>query len=233
MRVPGVLGLLTRARVRIALALAFVATVIGLAIDMSGSAPRLAGDNHVQWPAILLADTIRGGGTMCVRGVVLPPDAARIVMTIGNVAQAPFPLARITADFKDASGRPITQGVLAAGAQPGEDVSIPLRYPHGPSSAGTLCLHVGGHRALHFGAESVPFASESGTTVDGVAQPARPAMLFYRPGSESWWALLTTLDYRVGLGKSSIFGDWTLPVLALVVLALWVAVARVLIRELR
>ena len=37
----------------------------------------------------------------------------------------------------------------------------------------------------------------------------------------------------IGLGKSTVFGDWTFPVLVLIGLALWVGVARVLLRELR
>ena len=39
-------------RVRIALGLAVLATAIGLVIDMSASAPRLAGNDHVSWPAL-------------------------------------------------------------------------------------------------------------------------------------------------------------------------------------
>jgi hypothetical protein len=233
MRMRVALAVMARMRVRIALALAFAAILIGFLIDMSGSAPRLAGDDHVAWPPVILADTVTGGGVVCLTGVVVPDDAARMVMTIGNILAAPFPLPRIAVDFRAASGRELAGGVLAAGAAPGENVSIPLRYPHGPSAAGTLCLHVGGHRALHFGAEAVPVASESGTTVDGVAQPSRPAILYYRPGRDSWWALLGTLDFRLGLGKSAIFGDWTLPVLVLAALALWVGVVRLVVRELR
>jgi hypothetical protein len=233
MRVRRVLQQLTRARVQIALGLALLATVVGLAIDMSGSAPRLAGDDHVFFPPFELADRVNGGSSVCVRGLVLPSDTARMVMTIAFVEppQVPLALPRIVADFGDSAGKRVAHGVLT-GAAPGEEVSIPLRYPHGPTTAGTLCLHVAGRRALYLGGTAMP-AAESGTTIDGVAQTARPAILYYRPGSESWWQLLTTLDFRFGLGKSPIFGDWTLPVLVLVALALGIAVVRVLIRELR
>jgi len=40
-------------RARIALGLAVLATAIGLVIDMSASAPRLAGDDHVSWAPVL------------------------------------------------------------------------------------------------------------------------------------------------------------------------------------
>jgi hypothetical protein len=221
-------------RVRIALVLAFLATAIGLAIDMSASAPRLAGDDHVRWPPPALVATVTGGQTLCTGALLVPGDAARMVMTIGTTNAAGTSLSalpRIRIDFTGDSGRRISTSVLRTGAVPGEEVSLPLRYPHGGDAYGTLCLHVGGPRRdrLEFGgAEPL-----TGTTIDGVAQPVRLSILFYRPGSETWWSLLGALDLRLGLGKSPMFGDWTLPVLVLAMLALWFGVGRLLWRELR
>ena len=56
--------------------------------------------------------------------------------------------------------------------------------------------------------------------------------MYLRPGSESWWQLLGVLDERFGFGKATFFGDWTLPVAALLLLGVWVATVRLLIREL-
>jgi hypothetical protein len=72
-------------------------------------------------------------------------------------------------------------------------------------------------------------------TINGatVTNDATVSILYYRPGSESWWDLLGALDLRIGLGKSPIFGNWTLPVLVLAFLLMTVGVIRVLIRELR
>ena len=220
------------ARLRIALGLAFAATAVGLAIDMSGAAPRLAGDDKAPFPPPALTDTLPGGGLMCI-GTVLPDGAARLVMTIGT-APHPRVLPRIAVTFTTPSGGTLARGLLRAGAAPGEEVSIQLGYPHGPSAYGTLCLRAGGRPAdlLVFGGESFPGAS-SLTTIDGAVEAGRPTILFYRPGRETWWSLLGALDLRFGLGKSPIFGDWTLPVLALAALALWFAVTRLLLRELR
>jgi hypothetical protein len=220
---------MARMRVRIALGLAFLATAIGLVIDMSGSAPRLAGGDQAADPALVA--TVHGGATICTSAVVLPADTARMVMTIGSTIGArSVALPRIAIDFA-AAGRRSLHSVLAAGHAPGEEVSLPLEYPHGGDSDGTLCLHVGGRRRheLEFGG----IAPSQGTTVDGTPLPVRTWILFYRRGRESWWSLLGALDLRLGLGKSPIFGAWTLPVIALVALALWFGVARVLIRELR
>jgi hypothetical protein len=210
---------------RIALGLAILATAIGLVIDMSGSAPRLAGSNHVFWPPQALADTVPGGGVLCTADTVLPGDAARMVMTIGSYGH---PLPRITIDFTDTTGRRVATGVLAAGAHEGENVSLPLRYPHGPSAGGTLCLHVGGKLPMVFGG-----GPAAGTTIDGTVQGSSPSILYYRPGRESWWQLLGALDRRFGLGKSPIFGNWTLPAVVLAALLLWLGVVRLLVRELK
>jgi hypothetical protein len=58
------------------------------------------------------------------------------------------------------------------------------------------------------------------------------AVVYLRPGRESWWQLLPTLSRRMGFGKALFFGTWTLPVAALLLLGLWIAVGRLLLREL-
>jgi hypothetical protein len=216
--------------VPIALGLAVLATAIGLVIDMSGSAPRLAGDDHVLWPAANAGvAAARGGQVLCMTSTVLPADAASAQMAIHDATDQALPLPRIAIDFVDTTGRRAASGVLPAGAPEGPAVSLPLGDPHGPSAQGNLCLHIGGHRTLVFDGG----LGEGVTRVDGVAQLGSPAILYYRPGRESWWQLLGALDFRMGLGKSAIFGDWTLPVVVLAALALWFGAIRLLIRELR
>ena len=220
-----------RMRVRIALGLAFLATAIGLAIDMSGSAQRLAGDNKVRWPPPAFSDVVPGGGTACIGDTALPSDAGRIAMTIGTYGQR---MPRIAIEFDTAAGKRVASAVLRGGGTqaPGGVSYLPLSHPHGPSALGKLCLHVRGRHKIALGGDFFGLAAAF-TTIDGAAQSGRPAILFYRPGHESWWSLLGALDLRFGLGKSPIFGDWTLPVIALALLALWFAVGRLLWRELR
>jgi hypothetical protein len=217
---------MARMRVRVALGLAVLATVVGLAIDMSGSAPRGAGDDSVV-PAAFY-NVVPGGAVLCQGSMVLPGDAASLKMTIGTYGQR---MPRIGVAFKALSGRTVATGVLAAGSVPQGVVAIPLRYPHGPSAAGTLCLHVGGSHQVAFGGEGFP-TTISSVRVGGVVQAGRVSVVYRRRGRESWWQLLGILDQRFGLGKSSVFGDWTLPVLALVALVMWIAAVRLLVREL-
>jgi hypothetical protein len=218
-------------RIRIALGLAFAATAIGLLIDLSGSAPRLAGDNKVSWPPPAFTDIVPGGGRICIGSTVLPADAGRIEMTIGTFGRRLPPIA---VAFEDAAGKVIAKGRLNGGSQQGANAvsSLPISHRHGASALGKLCLRVGGHHRLAFGGDSFALAAAA-TTINGAPQPGRPAIIFFRPGSETWWSLLGALDERFGLGKSPVFGDWTLPVVALAMLALWIALGRLLWRELR
>jgi hypothetical protein len=79
------------------------------------------------------------------------------------------------------------------------------------------------------GGENGPGGTE---VVNGQRQPGDISLLYTRQGSESWWQLLPTLVTRFGVGKASFFGDWTLPVIAFLLLAVWAAVVRLLLREL-
>jgi len=215
------------ARVRIAIGLAVLATAIGFLVDMSGSAPRGAGDDSVSRP--VFANTVPGGGVLCQGSMVLPGDAASINILIGTYGHR---MPRIAVQFKNLHGRTVATGALPAGVTVDPlGNRIALGYPHGPSVAGTLCLHVGGTHQIAFGGEPFP-TTISAVRVNGQLQAGKVSVIYTRPGRESWWQLLGALDQRFGLGKSTIFGNWTLPVVALVALALWFAALRFLVREL-
>jgi hypothetical protein len=139
----------------------------------------------------------------------------------------PTPELRIS--FLDASKAEVASGRLAAGGQEGV-VTIPLRrFGHVPAMT-TVCLRVGGASRVAIGGEGGP-VNPSSERVNGQPQPGRISLLYFRAGSESWWQLLPELTHRFGLGKASFFGDWTLPVAALLLLAVWGAAVRLLLRE--
>jgi hypothetical protein len=211
-------------RARLVLGVALLLALGALVLDMSGRAPRIAGTDHVS-PAIFAA-ALPHGGTLCQPAMVLPADAQRMEMLIGTYgARVPA----ISADFVASDGTAVAAGGLAAGAREG-NIRVPLGYPHGATAEGTLCLHVGGAGKVVLGGET--FTGSVVETVDGKPQPGRIDVVYLRPGRESWWQLLGALDERIGLGKSPIFGDWTLPALALALLGVWIATARLLAGEL-
>lgn len=211
-------------RVRAALGVALTLAVAALVLVMSGRASRLAGTDHTN-PNEFVA-TMRGGQELCQPGMLLPNDAQRVQILVGTYGH---PVPALTMRFLGASGQ-LTSGQRAAGAKEGE-VSVPLRYPHGPTVGGTLCVHVGPIPSRMVLGGDVFTPGPSSEQVAGKPQGGRISVSYLRPGRESWWQLLPTLDRRFGLGKASFFGDWTLPVAALLLLGVWVASARLLVRE--
>lgn len=211
--------------VRLALGVALLLVAGALALDMSGRAPRLAGTDHVN--AQHFVAELPHGGTLCQPGLILPGDAERVTLLVGTYGR---PVPAVAATFTRPDGAPVTAGGIAASTHEGS-VTIPLRYPHGADAAGTLCLRFAGNYKLVLGGEAFTPGAAS-EHVNGGAQPGRIELVYLRPGRESWWQLLGTLDQRFGLGKAPLFGDRTLPAMALLLLGVWVAAVRLLVREL-
>jgi hypothetical protein len=216
---------LSNVRVRVVLGVALLLAAGALALDMSGRAPRIAGTDHLNQVAFVA--TVRGGQALCQPQMILPQDAQRVQMLIGTYGP---PVPSLAISFLDAGGRVLTRGRLPAGARQGE-VVVPIGYPHGATVEGTLCVRVGAARRVALAGDIFP-PGPSSEQIAGRPQAGRIAVTYLRPGRESWWQLLPTLSHRFGLGKASFFGDWTLPLAAIMLLGLWVAVARLLAREL-
>jgi hypothetical protein len=132
--------------------------------------------------------------------------------------------------FLAASGREVAEAHLAAGAREGV-VALPLTRQPGSATATSSCLHVGRSATVVLGGESGPVGPDS-ELVNGRPQPGRIGLLYLRPGRESWWQLLPVLMTRFALGKASFVGDWAMPLVALLLLGIWVATVRLLAREL-
>jgi hypothetical protein len=212
-------------RVRVVLGLALLLAAGVFVLDMSGRAPRIAGTDHLNQVAFVA--TVPGGQKLCQPQMILPKDAARVQVLIGTYG-APVP--SLAVSFVDPNGGVLTGGQLVAGAPQGE-VAVPVDYPHGPTAVGTLCVRVGGPRKVAL-AGDIFAPGPASEQVAGMPQAGRIAVTYLRPGRESWWQLLPTLGHRIGFGKASFFGDWTLPVAAILLFGLWVTVARLLAREL-
>jgi hypothetical protein len=212
-------------RVRVVLGVALAIVAGALALDNSGRAQRLAGSDHVA-PDVFSA-TVPGGGLLCQPVAPVPDDAARAVVRIGTYGR-PVPILALR--FLAPTGELSAYGTLPAGAHEG-DVSIPLRHVRGAPQASRFCLRVGDRsRVVLAGFRAAPNAASE--RVNGRPQGGFVSLIYYRAGRDSWWSLLPRLDHRFGLGKAAIFGDWTLPVCVVLLLCCWVAVVRLLLRQL-
>jgi hypothetical protein len=211
-------------RVRIVLCLALLIVAGAFALEMSRRAPRTAGSDHTASP--VFSATVPEGGVLCQREVSLPPDAGKAQILIGTYGH-PAPALRFS--FIAATGIRVAEGRLPAGARGGR-VAIPLeRLSRAPGVS--ACLRVGRPYGIALGGEQGP-VNPSSETVNGQPQPGRISLLYYRSGAESWWQLLPVLSERFGLGKASFFGDWTLALAAILLVAVWVGTVRLLLREL-
>jgi hypothetical protein len=213
-------------RLRLVLGVA-VALVLGaLALNMSRSAPRGAGSDHISTPAFVAV--VPAGGTLCQPVVQLPVEAARVQLLIGTYGH---PLPGLQLRFLDSAGGLVARGALSPGSAPEGQVTVPVEHVRRTESS-SFCLHVGGHHQVALGGEPWP-TTPAAESVDGHLVGGRVGLIYVRAGSESWWQVLPTIARRFGYGKSSLFGTWTLPVMFLLLLAVWAGTIRLLARELR
>ncbi len=208
------------------LALGLLLVVAALVLDMSGRAPRTAGSDHVS--PVIFAAAVPGGGTLCQAASPVPPDAASAQLLVGTYGR---PVPALSVRFLGANGEPSATGSLPAGAREGA-VTIRLSHVAKAAASSRVCLRVEGKSNVVIGGEGVPPGPGS-EQVNGTRQPGRISLIYSRPGRESWWQLLPTLSDRFGVGKASFFGSWTLAGMAVLLLGVWVATMRLLLRELR
>jgi hypothetical protein len=212
-------------RVRVVLGVACALAIGALALEMSGAAPRIADTDHLN--PVGFFTSMRGGQEMCQPQMLLPDDAQRVQVLIGTYGLS---VPALAVRFVDTRGRVVSSGRIPAGSPQGY-VAVPIVYPHGRTVNGTLCIRAGGRRKLVIAGDIVapgPAADEVQGTIEG----GRIAVVYLRPGRESWWQLLPTLSRRMGFGKALFFGTWTLPLAALLLAGLWIGVGRLLVREL-
>ena len=214
---------ISRSAPRFALGCGLLLIAALFVLEMSGSAPRMAGSDRIADP--VFAATVPGGGVLCQAVQPPPSDTARVQLL---AASNGHPLPPLQFRFLSAAGQDVADGDVAVPG-PQSRVTIALTRRGDWASITRACLHVGGRTPVMIGGEQTPAGT---VVVDGKHQPAVLGLVYLRRGSESWWQLLPTLARRFGLGKASLFGTWTLPVLALGFVALSAATIRLLWREL-
>jgi hypothetical protein len=209
---------------RVALAAALICVLGVFVLDMSGSARRLTGTNHID-PLGFVA-TVPANGTVCQPIALLPSGTASVRVLIGTYGR---PVPTISSQFTGPDGKLLASGSLPTGTTQGY-VDVPLRYAGRQSVPGTICLRFEGNHKLAIGGEALA-ASPTSASVNGRPQPAGVALYYLRRHPESWWQSLPTVVERFGFGKAAFFGDWTLPTAALLLLGTWIATIRLLLKE--
>jgi hypothetical protein len=213
-----------RVRVVLGVALALAATAVVVTLSQHGA--RLAGTDFVPRNGFTVG--ISAGAQACQTSLV--PDDAAIASLLVSTRRRPRP--PLVLRIEDLKGGPLATGRIGAGAQ--GQVLLPLTRTIRDEQFTRTCVRNAGAR----GASKVLLAGDiarpdTAARVDGRLTGGIVSVRYVRPGHPSWWAMLPVVSTRFGLGKSSLFGGWTLAAAAAVLLALWVAVARLLLRERR
>ena len=201
-----------------------VLTVFAFVLNMSGSAARTAGSNHVRRDVFSLFP--HGGQTVCQHIAPIPRDAARVTVLMGNHGQ---PRPPVTMTFRAHDGAVVATAAAGSGQQ--GDVAMPIRrLSAAPAATACLRISTGSTFALR-GGPATP--GPDSARLDGKPAPGIVAIFYERHGKETWWQLLPVLDKRFGWGKAPFFGTWTLPFVAACALVLWVGALGLAAREFR
>lgn len=211
-------------RVRIVLGVALALVGAAVVATLSRSDERLAGTNLI--PQRTYAVVVPPGRTACQRDTPLVDDGAAAQLLVGTYGHPRPPL---TVTFASADG-----DVVAAGRTPpapGQGLAT-ARFAGGAvEGARTVraCVRNDGPHEIALGGAVADPASAA--RVGGAPSGGTIGVRYLRAGRESWWAVAPVVAQRFGLGKASAFGAWTLPLLALALLGLWLAAVRLLLRE--
>jgi hypothetical protein len=193
--------------VRAVVAGGFALLLVALAVTLLQSDPRAAGSNYVG--ELEQVTELRGSGRHCQDGEAIPAGTGALRLLIGTYHR-PAPDLRVVVTR---GGEAVTTGSLPGGGAEGH-VDIPVREVDDPEAGVRLCVMVeGGGRTVLYGAAG------------------KLHFEWLRAGSESWLELLPTVADRFALGRWNPLGSLLLPAVALLLVAAWIAAARLILRE--
>jgi len=212
-----------RVRVVLGVAVAFVAVAVGIAL--SQRAPRMSGTNFVVLTGPVVS--LSGGSQSCQAHTYVAPGTAAVQLVVVESASGGVP--PLSLRLRDGAGVLLARGRIAGAPHVGT-VTVPLRPAvRAERRDASVCLR-NESRTTTVVLKGNVGPREHLALVDGRPAVGVVSLRYLRPGRESWWALLPQIARRFGLGKAPFVGSWTLPLLALLLGALWIAVVRMLLR---
>jgi hypothetical protein len=213
-----------RTRVRVVLGVALALVAVGLVAVLSQRGERMAGTSFV--PNRTFAVELPPHGRACQPGTHLADDSAAAVVLVGSFGR---PVPALTLTFTEPGGRLVARGSVAGGGPEGERTVPFERVVEGGREGVIACVRNHGDVRVALGGDTA--APPTAARVGGAVTQGAVGFRYLRVGDESWSAIAPVVAQRFGLGKSALFGTWTLPVLALALIALWFATLRLLGRE--
>lgn len=196
-----------RALVAVIVAVAVFAALV-VVLKGTKSEPRLAGTNGTDAGSFSIE--IRDRGEHCQAGQFVPAGADRAQLTIGAYDR-PTPPVELT--IKTADGREVVRHTTPGGFPQGVATLALGQTTKEPLANATVCIRTEGSKLA----------------LGGFQDRARVAYL--RPGSESYLGLTGTIVHRFAQGKPGWQGGWLLVLALIGIVAVWLIVARLILRE--
>jgi len=208
--------------VRITLAVALTLLVVVIVGVLSQSPPVVAGTNSV--PIQADVEIKKGDTSSCQQAGTIPQGTSAI--RVGVEARAVGPRVAI----KVLSGsRVLAAGAREAGWTKAITVTVPVpRLSHTIRGA-RICINIGStvEPFRVYGVLAQPTA-----TAPSNLQGVRLRFEYLRPGPRSWWSLISSTAYHMGLGRAA-GGTWIVFLVLALVSAVAILAARVTLEELR
>jgi hypothetical protein len=191
---------------------------------LSSNRARLVGTNYVQ--TVGLSVSVPAGKQVCQPATFLVSGAGGARLVVGTYGR---PTPRLIVRFVESGGSVVAYGNLGAGWREGV-VTVPFERPVGAAgSSSTACVRNGGASTIVLGGEFRTAGNSA--RVPGGKKQGLIAFAYPRALGESWWPSLPDISRRYAVGKVSLAGAFTLPILAIVLLGMWVAAIRLILRE--
>ena len=184
------------------LAICLAGLALAVVLAMGKEEARPSGTNLVNARGFNI--DVPPGSELCQPLELVPADSASMLVFVVNAGpDSPQLAARVVAEDGETVAGSDVPGGYGHGA-----LHVPLAPEVEEPTPATVCLQNAGDEVVGFGSGATP--REQGAQVDGGLQPGRIRIEYFRPGSESWWALMPTVVHRFGLGKGDGLGSWTL-----------------------
>ena len=194
--------------------------VIAIGVVLAHAPATLAGTNGVtaneEW------GEVSGDTKICQASEMLPSKSSGIAISLSA-----FHGPRVTAELLS-DERVVTRGQQGSNWS-GQTITIPVKPLNQVVHNVTLCLIFSAqHEPIGLFGE--PFPPAAAATYNGAILPGRLRIEYLQPGRRSWWSLVASTAYHLGLGRTA-SGTWV-SILAFALMITAVAtLSRALLKE--
>lgn len=207
--------------VTVALAVGLALTAIAVVVTLAKSPITVAGTNSV--PIRVEGELEKGDVGSCQSTGTIPSGTSAIRIAIEPHDIGPKVTVKVTS-----GSRILAEGEQPAGWGSASTVTVPVKRFNHAVSAARICTTIG--------ATVQPFRFR------GMRRPAPVGanklqdvnlhMEYMQPGPKSWWSLIPSVAYHMGLGRAA-SGTWIVYLVLALMIAVAVLASRLTLKELR